>query len=79
LRDLGADEAAELDANPNPLREEVFPLTVLDGVVALSAAPGLGVEPDLRRLAPYIVRIEAESGPSAGWQVPRSPPAVVIH
>lgn len=48
---------AEVDANPNPLREEVFPLTVVDGVVTLSDAPGLGVEPDLRRLAPYLVRM----------------------
>lgn len=46
---------AEVDANPNPLREEVFPLTVIEGVVTLSSAPGLGVEPDLRRLARFIV------------------------
>lgn len=46
---------AEVDANPNPLREEVFPLGIVDGVVTLSDAPGLGVEPDLRRLARFIV------------------------
>ena len=46
---------AEVDANPNPLREEVFPLTVDDGWVTLPGAPGLGVEPDLRRLAAHIV------------------------
>ncbi|MEP7328131.1 MAG: mandelate racemase/muconate lactonizing enzyme family protein [Betaproteobacteria bacterium] len=46
---------AEVDANPNPLREEVFPIDVRDGVVTLSNAPGLGVEPDLRRLAQFIV------------------------
>jgi len=46
---------AEVDANPNPLREEVFPLAIVDGRVTLSDAPGLGVEPDLRRLAPFIV------------------------
>ena len=46
---------AEVDANPNPLREEVFPMTVDDGWVVLSDAPGLGVEPDLRRLAAYFV------------------------
>jgi len=44
----------EVDANPNPLREEVFPLAVQDGVATLSDAPGLGVEPDLARLAPYL-------------------------
>lgn len=46
---------AEVDANPNPLREEVFPMLIDDGFVTLSDAPGLGVDPDLRLLAPYIV------------------------
>jgi len=46
---------AEVDANPNPLREEVFPLVIEHGRVTLSDAPGLGVEPDLRRLARFIV------------------------
>lgn len=49
-----ADSYLEVDANPNPLREEVFPLAVREGVATLSAAPGLGVEPDLARLARYI-------------------------
>ena len=44
---------AEVDANPNPLREEVFPFDVADGWVTLSDAPGLGIEPDLRRLARF--------------------------
>jgi D-galactarolactone cycloisomerase len=46
---------AEVDANPNPLREEVFPLEVDDGWVTLSEAPGMGVDPDLRRLAAFVV------------------------
>ena len=46
---------AEVDLNPNPLREEVFPIAMVDGVVTLSDAPGLGVEPDLQRLARFIV------------------------
>ena len=46
---------AEVDANPNPLREEVFPFDIADGMVTLSDAPGLGVEPDLKRLARFIV------------------------
>ena len=50
-----AQGCAEVDANPNPLREEVFPLAVDDGWVTLADAPGLGVEPDLARLARYIV------------------------
>ena len=44
---------AEVDANPNPLREEVFPFDVAEGWVTLSDAPGLGIEPDLRRLARF--------------------------
>lgn len=50
-----ANGLAEVDANPNPLREEVFPFTIDDGWVTLSDAPGLGVEPDLRRLARFMV------------------------
>ena len=50
-----ADGYAEVDANPNPLREEVFPFTVADGWVTLSDAPGLGVVPDLARLSRYVV------------------------
>ena len=51
----GSTGWAEVDANPNPLREEVFAFGVDDGWVTLSDAPGLGVEPDLDRLARYIV------------------------
>ena len=46
---------AEVDANPNPLREEVFPLAIVDGWATLPDAPGLGAVPDLARLAPYVV------------------------
>ena len=46
---------AEVDANPNPLREEVFPLRVDEGVATLPDAPGIGVEPDLARLKRYLV------------------------
>ena len=52
---LGPQGFAEVDANPNPLREEVFPLAPRDGWVTLSDAPGLGVEPDLARLSDYAV------------------------
>ncbi len=47
---------AEVDANPNPLREDVFAFSVDDGWVTLSDAPGLGVEPDFTRLARYLVK-----------------------
>ena len=46
---------AEVDANPNPLREEVFAFAIDDGWVTLPEAPGLGVEPDLQRLSRFIV------------------------
>lgn len=51
-----ADGYAEVDANPNPLREDVFPFAVDAGWVTLSDAPGLGVAPDLARLARYVVK-----------------------
>lgn len=53
---LGPDGFAEVDANPNPLREIVCPLAPREGWVTLSDAPGLGVEPDLGSLAPYRVK-----------------------
>lgn len=52
-----AGSIQEVDANPNPLREEVLPLEVRDGTVTLDDSPGLGVEPDLKRLARFIVRV----------------------
>lgn len=48
---LGPQGYAEVDANPNPLREEVFMPAPRDGWVTLGDAPGRGVEPDLARLA----------------------------
>ncbi|MEO8753156.1 MAG: mandelate racemase/muconate lactonizing enzyme family protein [Casimicrobiaceae bacterium] len=45
---------AEVDANPNPLREDVFRFAIVDGWVTLSDVPGLGLEPDLSRLAKYL-------------------------
>jgi len=50
-----AQSFAEVDANPNPLREEVAAFVINNGRVTLSTAPGMGVEPDLRRLARFMV------------------------
>lgn len=47
---------AEVDANPNPLREDVFRFPIVDGWVTISDAPGLGFEPELSELAKYAVR-----------------------
>jgi L-alanine-DL-glutamate epimerase-like enolase superfamily enzyme len=55
LAAAGGGGYAEVDANPNPLREEVFPFQVVDGWASLPDAPGLGVEPDLARLERYVV------------------------
>jgi len=56
LAAAGTDKSyAEVDANPNPLRQEVFAIRVREGTVTLPNDPGLGVEPDLKRLAPYLV------------------------
>lgn len=49
------DGWAEVDANPNPLRESVFAPALEDGWVTLPDTPGLGVLPDLEALAPYLV------------------------
>lgn len=53
---LGPDGFAEVDANPNPLREELFSFKPDDGWVTLPDVPGIGVEPDLARLAVYAVK-----------------------
>jgi L-alanine-DL-glutamate epimerase-like enolase superfamily enzyme len=50
------DGYAEVDANPNPLREVVFRFAIVDGWVTLSNAPGLGFEPELSALTKYAVR-----------------------
>ena len=51
----------EVDANPNPLREAVCALAVEDGWVTLPDTPGLGVLPDLDRLAPYQVAVDTNT------------------
>lgn len=55
LAAVGGEGFAEVDSNPNPLREEVFPMQLEDGSVTLPDAPGLGIEPDLARLRRYAV------------------------
>jgi D-galactarolactone cycloisomerase len=46
---------AEVDANPNPLRENVCPMKVEEGTVTLADLPGIGVEPDIGRLREFAV------------------------
>ena len=53
---MGADGFAEVDANPNPLREELLQLAPTDGWIALPDTPGHGVEPNLARLRRYLSR-----------------------
>ena len=52
-----AESWCEVDANPNPLREEVCPMTVVDGAVTLGDAPGVGIDPDPGRLADFAVAV----------------------
>ena len=52
---MGEGGYVEVDANPNPLREEVCGFAVVDGWVELPATPGLGCEPDLAVLARFAV------------------------
>ncbi|MBL8384651.1 MAG: mandelate racemase/muconate lactonizing enzyme family protein [Burkholderiales bacterium] len=56
---LGEGGYVEVDANPNPLREEVCDWRVVDGMVDLPSTPGLGIEPDLARLARFAVKVQA--------------------
>jgi len=51
-----AEGYSEIDANPNPLREDVFRFAIVAGFVTLSDAPGLGLAPDMSALAKYAVR-----------------------
>lgn len=59
LAAVGGDGALEIDANPNPLRSDLCqPLDeIRDGSAELTAAPGLGLTPDLQRLDLYRVRV----------------------
>ena len=55
LAATGGDGLLEIDVNPNPLRTEIvdgWPL-VESGWLTLPDAPGLGIEPDLERIARY--------------------------
>lgn len=54
---VGGPGYAEMDANPNPLRERLTGsgLQVLDGVITLTEQPGLGIEPRLEEVADYLV------------------------
>ncbi|MHB8692077.1 MAG: mandelate racemase/muconate lactonizing enzyme family protein [Solirubrobacteraceae bacterium] len=55
---VGGAGFAEIDVNPNPLRE-AFPLPVVrEGTVQLSEEPGFGFEPDLRALETYRCQVE---------------------
>src|SRR5579859_639294 len=54
---VGGDGYVEVDSNFNPLRELLgnpFP-AFSKGKVMLSGAPGLGIEPDIERLRPFLV------------------------
>src|SRR5690606_36319910 len=53
----------EWDANPNPLRERLMPadITVTEGVVTLSDAPGIGFAPDMAVLKEFAAR--SQPGP----------------
>lgn len=51
---MGADGFAEVDANPNPLGEDLLQLAPADGWIVLPDTPGHGVEPNLARLRRYL-------------------------
>lgn len=57
LAAAGGNGFAEVDANDNPLREEVFSLPLEEGSMTLPDKPGLGVEPDLKALERYRIKV----------------------
>jgi hypothetical protein len=54
---VGGAGFVEVDSNPNPLRELLAnPLPkITNGEVGLSDLPGLGIEPDLEALKPFLI------------------------
>ncbi|MBX3662820.1 MAG: mandelate racemase/muconate lactonizing enzyme family protein [Burkholderiales bacterium] len=54
----GGQGWGEWDANPNPLRELLMPrgITVAEGFVTLSTAPGIGFAPDMNVLKEFAAR-----------------------
>lgn len=64
LAGVGGDGLLEVDSNDNPLRESVFPdfPKCENGMLALPDAPGLGLEPSLDMIAPYLVSSQTYSG-----------------
>ena len=46
----------EMDANPNPLRSRLLDgvVAVREGMVALPAGPGIGCEPDMAAITPFV-------------------------
>ena len=65
LAAAGGDGLLEVDVNPNPLRSEIaerWPV-VEDGMLTLSERPGLGIEPDLKRVARFqTAQVERVAG-----------------
>ncbi|RYY85678.1 MAG: mandelate racemase/muconate lactonizing enzyme family protein, partial [Comamonadaceae bacterium] len=53
---MGDGGFAEIDANPNPLRDALWRIPVVDGHIHLPQTPGIGVEPDPAWLAAHEVR-----------------------
>ena len=56
---VGGPGYVEVDANPNPLREQLATpvFSLIDGAVQLGERPGLGVEPDLVACRDFIVEV----------------------
>jgi D-galactarolactone cycloisomerase len=54
---VGGPGYVEVDSNPNALRDWLLPpdFAVKNGHVTLSDAPGLGAEPPLDRLSPFLI------------------------
>ena len=64
LAGVGGDGLLEIDSNDNPFRQSVFidfP-KCKNGMLELPDAPGLGLEPALDMIAPYLLNSQSYSG-----------------
>ncbi len=63
LAGVGGDGLLEVDSNDNPLRQSVFDdfPKCKNGMFELPDAPGLGLEPDLDAITPYLIHSQSYS------------------
>ncbi|MFT5112431.1 MAG: D-galactarolactone cycloisomerase [Parasphingorhabdus sp.] len=61
LAAVGGDGLLEVDVNPNPLRDDLYPLVVENGTTCISQDSGIGINPDM--LTEISARFSGSSKP----------------